>query len=575
MVNRPPFVSRSLFVVPVIAALVSTALGTRALLSSLRSERPAGELYRDRFAVASESATATRVGMEALRAGANAVDAAITVALTLGVVEPESSGIGGGGFALVWDAAQRKVTALDFRETAPRGIDPAALEDRPKTPVEKGRGRMIGVPGEVAGLLELHRRFGTRSLAEDAAPAIALAENGYYTSNHLAQLALAYHDQLEWSRRLYTLFRPDDWCVGIGRKIKNPDLGGTLRRIAAEGRRGFYQGKVASEIVEAAQAAGSPMTDRDLSTYAPVEREPLTVGWEGYKVFTMPPPSAGGLMLAETLGMFGKADLQALGLGSGGYVHLLAETFRGAVADRMRSIGDPAFVKTDVAALTEKMRLLDRRGHIALDRTHPASRFVLKEHGTTHLVVVDGEGNVVSLTSTVNNGFGAFVSTETSGVLLNDELADFTTRAQAQPFGESPNVPRPLARPTSSMTPTIVLRDGLPELALGGSGGLRIATGVTEAFLARTVFGLSPMQSVSATRFHTPTDYTPPNGPVLELEYGASDAIVRDLRSRGETVQLVDDYSGVHMVSFDRGPGGALHMSAAADPRKRGAAAVE
>src|SRR3954468_18960380 len=310
---------RFLFVVPVVLALGSAALSTRSLVASLRA-RGLGEPhpYRDRFAVATENATATRVGLTALRSGANAVDAAIAITLSLGVVQPESSGIGGGGFALVWDAAQRKVTALDFREMAPRGIDAAALEDRPKVALEKGRGRMIGVPGEVAGLLELHRRFGKRSFAEDAAPAIALAENGYFTSNHLAQFALAYHDQLEWSPQLYGLFRPDDWSVGIGRQIKNTALGGTLRRIASEGRRGFYEGKVASEIALAAQAAGSSLTERDLAGYAVVEREPLTVGWEGYKVFTMPPPSAGGLMLAETLGMFGKSDLLPLGLGSGG-----------------------------------------------------------------------------------------------------------------------------------------------------------------------------------------------------------------------------------------------------------------
>jgi gamma-glutamyltranspeptidase/glutathione hydrolase len=553
---------------------------------------------RDRFAVATENATATRVGIEALRSGANAVDTAIAIALTLGVVQPASSGIGGGGFALVWDAAQRKVTALDFREVAPGSLDPAALEYRPKTPIPTGRGRLIGVPGEVAGLTELHRRFGRRSFAEDAAPAIDIAANGYYASDHLARLALAYHAQLNWSEPLRQLFKPDGWAVGVGRRIVNAELAGTLRRIAEQGPRAFYEGSVAAEMVDAAQSAGGFLTAQDLRAYRPVEREPLKVTWEGHTVYTMPPPSAGGLLLAETLGMFGKADLEPLQLASGAYNHLLAETFRGAIADRMRAIGDPAFVKTNVSALMEKVRLLDRRAHIALDRTRPLPKVFIQEHGTTHFVVVDTQGNVVSLTTTINDAFGSMVGTDTTGVILNNELDDFTTKAASALFAtgagttasrvpetstgtEGPNEPRPFARPTSSMTPTIAFQDGLPVLVVGGSGGLRIATGVTQAFLARTVFQRPVVECVSMSRFHTPTDEVPSAGPVLvagpvlELDENVPDAVVQDLKSRGEVVRVVPNYSAVQMVAIERGAGGAVHISAASDPRKGGVARVE
>jgi gamma-glutamyltranspeptidase/glutathione hydrolase len=597
-----PAARRRLYFLPLALCLLLACAGVRKAWRGFDREEVAPRPHVDHFAVATENAAATRVGMDALRSGANAVDAAISIALALGVVQPASSGIGGGGFALVWDAAQRKVTALDFREVAPGGIDPADLEYRPKEVIQSGRGRMIGVPGEVAGLAELHRRFGRRSFAEDAAPAIALAEQGYATSDHLARLAVAYHAQINYSSPIKKLFKPDGYAVGVGRRIVNRDLAATLRRIGAEGPKAFYEGEVAAEIVKAAQATGSTLSLRDLRAYRPLEREPLKISWEGHTIYTMPPPSAGGLLLAETLGMFGKADLAPLGFGSGPYNHLLAETFRGAIVDRMRAIGDPGFVKTDVAALVSKGRLLDRRAAIAHDRARPLPKTVIREHGTAHFVVVDAQGNVVSFTTTINDAFGALVSTETTGVLLNDELDDFTTKAASAMFASStatmrlaegilggtgtnaskvpasstdsagPNEPRPFARPTSSMTPTLAFRDGLPVLALGGSGGLRIATGVTQALLARMVFALPVTDCVSVPRVHTPTDES---SPVIEIDENVSEAVVNDMKSRGETVRLGPNYSAVQMVAIDRGTGGALRMSAASDPRKGGTALVE
>jgi gamma-glutamyltranspeptidase/glutathione hydrolase len=590
---------RRLYLLPLVLCTALAGAGARVAWRGFDDHVPLPRAHVDHYAVATENATATRVGIEALRSGANAVDAAISIALTLGVVQPASSGIGGGGFALVWDAAQRKVTALDFREVAPGAIDPSELEYRPKEVIQSGRGRMIGVPGEVAGLAELHRRFGRRSFAEDAAPAIAVAEQGYATSDHLARLAVAFHAQINYSHPLKALFKPDGYAVGVGRRIVNRDLAATLRRIGAEGPKAFYEGEVAAEIVKAARETGSSMSLGDLRAYRPVEREPLKVEWEDHTVFTMPPPSAGGLLLAETLGMFGKADLEPLGFGSGAYNHLLAETFRGAIVDRMRAIGDPGFVKTDVSALVSQGRLRNRRAEIARDRTRATPRFVLREHGTAHFVVVDAAGNVVSLTTTINDAFGSLVSTETTGVILNDELDDFTTKAAAAAFQANaartpeslsdapsnaskvpasstdtagPNQPRPFARPTSSMTPTLAFRDGLPVLAIGGSGGLRIATGVTQAFLARMVFAVPVTDCVAVPRVHTPTDET---SPVIEIDENVSESVVHDLRSRGETVRLGPNYSAVQMVAFDRGPGGALRLSAASDPRKGGVALVE
>jgi gamma-glutamyltranspeptidase/glutathione hydrolase len=258
----------------------------------------------------------------------------------------------------------------------------------------------------------------------------------------------------------------------------------------------------------------------------------------------------------------------------------------------MRVIGDPDFVHTDVAALMEKVRLLDRRAHIAMDRTRPAPKFFLEEHGTTHFIIVDNEENIVSMTTTVNDAFGAKVSTATSGVILNNELDDFSTKATATLVAtgarasasevpeestgvEGPNEPRPFARPTSSMTPTIVFRDGRPTVVVGGSGGLRIATGVTQALLARLVFHQSAADCVSAARLHTPVDEVPAGEPIIELDDGVAESVVQDLRARGEAVRLGPNYSAVQMVAFERGEHGAVHISAAADPRKGGVALVE
>src|SRR5882724_786849 len=245
-----------LHLLPLALGAVLACAGGGIVLRGASRDPVAPRPYRDKHAVASESAMATRVGIEALRSGANAIDAAISIAFTLGVVQPASSGIGGGGFALVWDAARRKMTALDFREVAPGAIDPATLEYRPKPRVETGRGAMIGVPGEVAGLAELHRRFGGRSFAEDVAPAVSLAANGYAVGDHLARLALAYHAQINWSSQLHALFKPTGWAVGTGRLITNEDLAHTLARIGAEGPKAFYEGGVAQEMVQASRKAG-------------------------------------------------------------------------------------------------------------------------------------------------------------------------------------------------------------------------------------------------------------------------------------------------------------------------------
>jgi gamma-glutamyltranspeptidase/glutathione hydrolase len=290
----------------------------------------------------------------------------------------------------------------------------------------------------------------------------------------------------------------------------------------------------------------------------------------------MPPPSGGGIILLETLAVYSKAELVNMGFGTAGYVHMLAEAMRGAIADRLRTVGDPAFTPDRSAELLAPDRLRARRARIASERTHTPERFPLVEPGTSALVVGDAKGNVVALTTTVNNPFGSGVYAPRSGVLLNDELSDFTDPATAARFGAAPgpNAPRGGARPSSSMTPTIVLRDGAPEVVLGGSGGARIPVNVVQVLLCRLVFAKTLDACVAGPRFF------PQNmGPTLAYNIDQLPAIPvqLDLIDRGEQLKLLtyDDVSAVQIVAFDRATGGGEpRLLAAADPRKGGVALV-
>ncbi len=519
-----------------------------------------------RYAVASENASATAIAMDVLAKGGHAVDAAIAGVLAVGVTQPVSSGIGGGGFAMVWEQKTRTVTVLDFREAAPKGLHPFDFIKRPAQ--EKKRGVMTGVPGEVAGLAELSARFGKLAFADVIRPAADLARKGFPVSPHLAR-ALKWNETWVGKTSRYAFWRPGGALVPAGSVVRNEALGRTLDRIAAEGKAAFYTGAIAADVVETARAAGSPMRAVDLERYKPTQRTPLRTTWEGHDIYAMPPPSAGGLLLFETLHTWSKADLTALGHGSGAYVHLLAETFRGAIADRVRAVGDPDFVRVDVEALAAPARMKARRAKMSPDATTPGEHFPFPEAGTSHLVAVDAEGNIASITSTVNNMFGAKIVTA-GGFPLNDELDDFTPEPLEARYGlrHGPNSPRGGARPTSSMSPTIVVRDGKPVIALGGSGGSRIATGVTQVLIAMLAFGRSPAEAVAAARFETP----PAGGLLLDAN---DPSLVKDLEKRGEVVDATKpNFSAVQVIGFAE-EGGARRLVPAADPRKYGAGAVD
>ncbi|MDB4941835.1 MAG: Gamma-glutamyltranspeptidase [Labilithrix sp.] len=536
-------------------------------------------------AVATDHSDATRAALEVMAHGGNAADGAVAAALALGVVSPSASGMGGGGFALVYEAATGKVTALDFRETSPASFSSDVVWPKPKAgskaPDRFGwsgpRGGAVGVPGEPAGLELLARRFGKRSLAADAAPAVALADRGFFLSRHTAEQVAVFADRVAVLPTFGSAFLTGGRPSVLGTRVRRPELAATLTRYGAAGGRAIYEGPVAQKIVDASRAAQGSLTLGDLAGYAVKERAPLSRTLGGRTVYTMPAPSAGGLALLEVLTMYGatrSSSLASLGFGSSAYLHAVAEALRGSFADRARIAGDPdldpAVAKAFDAAL-EPAQLAARRARIEPMRTHAPLDFRTREQGTSHVVVADAAGNVVTLTSTVNGPFGSGVVAGDTGLLLNNELDDFTTAEDAASFGlegGGPNRPRPRARPVSSMTPTLVIENGLPILALGGSGGTRIATGVVQAALARLVFDLDPNACVSHPRIHT-------QGPLLLVDPEIPNDVRDGLRGRGETVR--DETftgSGIQMIAWQRAAGAPVKLLAAADPRKGGLAAA-
>jgi gamma-glutamyltranspeptidase/glutathione hydrolase len=534
-----------------------------------------------RLAVTTDNGAATEAALATLTAGGNAADAAVAAALTMGVVNPVSSGLGGGGFALVYTEADHKTAVIDFRESAPArvAVDEISARNQRKGDTADKRGTSVGVPGEPAGLEWIVKRFGRRALAEDAAPAAAIAEHGFAINHYLGESIASFADRISASPELSATLLPGGVPAPYRARVARPELGRTIRRFGAEGAHVFYEGAIGEKIVAAVHAAGGTLDAADLVGYRVKERPALERVVGGRTIVTMPAPSAGGLMLLETLEMFGatpQSPLHAMGFGSSAYLHMIAEAMRGAVADRVRIAGDPdadAKVGGAYDHALDPGQLAARRARIEPNRTHPAPEFRSREQGTTHIIVADASGNVVSLTTTVNAPFGAQIVAGDTGIVLNDELDDFSSPQDLVGFGVvglGPNRPRPGVRPVSSMTPTIIFEGGVPILAAGGSGGGRIATGVTQVTLARLIFGLDPSACVSSPRIHVSSssaDLTVDGDIVEDVRVG--------LRARGES--LKDEkyaHSAMQLVAWDR-TGPQLRLLAAADPRKGGLAAAQ
>ncbi|MEQ1822632.1 MAG: gamma-glutamyltransferase [Fimbriimonadaceae bacterium] len=460
--------------------------------------------------VVSDSQIASEVGAQIMRQGGNAVDAAVATGFALAVTHPAAGNIGGGGFMIVRMADGREV-AIDYRETAPTSATRDMYLDPSGTPTKDSLigYRAAGIPGTVAGLWEAHKRFGKLRWSQVVLPAVNLAKDGFKVPAGLAASLRATAESFKPFPASYAQFNRNGQFYVEGETWVQPELATTLARIRDKGAKGFYEGDTAKLLAEAMAANKGLITASDLANYKPVLRKPLRGSYRGYSITTMPPPSSGGVAMIQMLGMIENDNLIGLGWNQSPYLHLLVESMKRAFADRAEHLGDPDFVEVPVAQLLNKDYISNLRKSIG-DRASESKN--VKPFGgnereeTTHFSVVDSAGNAVSNTYTLNGGYGSFATVHGAGFLLNNEMDDFTS-APGKPNGygliqSEKNAIQPGKRPLSSMTPTIVTKDGRLVLVLGSPGGPTIINTVMQNILNVLVFGKTPQEAVSAPRFH-------------------------------------------------------------------------
>ena len=456
---------------------------------------------------------ATQVGVDVLRRGGNAVDAAVAVGYALAVVYPAAGNLGGGGFMTLQFADGRK-TFLDFREKAPLAATADMYLGADGQPVKglSTRGHLaVGVPGTVSGLEFARAKYGTMQRAALVAPALRLARRGFVLEpGDIAMLATATED-FRKDPASAAIFLRDGVPWATGQRLVQKDLARTLQRIARHGGRGFYQGQVGAALAASSRAGGGLITQADLDQYATRELAPVECDYRGYRVVSAPPPSAGGVILCEILNIVEGYPLKDLGHGSAQGVHYQIEAMRHAYVDRNSYLGDPDFVQNPLERLLDKAYAARIRAAIDPARAGVSQELrpgVAPHEGsnTTHYSIIDREGNAASVTYTLNDWFGARVAAAGTGVLLNNEMDDFTIKLGAANMyglvqGES-NAIAPAKRPLSSMSPTIVSRDGKPVLVLGTPGGSRIITVTALVLLNLIDYGMTVQEAVDAPRFH-------------------------------------------------------------------------
>ena len=547
------------------------------LASTLRTVPAAQGVRAHNGMVVAQEKRAARIGVEILERGGNAVDAAVATGFALAVTYPRAGNLGGGGFMVIHRAKENGAIAIDYRESAPAAASEAMFLDAQGAPDPKksrDSGLAIGVPGTVAGLALAHEKYGSGrlTLAELIAPAIALAQSGFPIDDDTADSLPTVRERLARWPSAKAIFFAGDAPLREGEQLIQTDLAATLQAIATEGPRAFYQGRTAERIANAVQAAGGIMTTDDLAGYRAIERPVVRGSYRGYDVVSMPPPSSGGVHLIEMLNILEGYDLAQLGRGEQS-LHLMIEAMKRAYADRAVYMGDPDAVTMPIAGLIAKPYAASLRSSIGERATPSADIRAGKPAGhegrnTTHYSVIDRDGNAVSNTYTLNFSYGLGLVADGTGVLLNNELDDFTAKpGAANAFGLvgfSANLPGPNKRPLSSMTPTIVLKDGKPFLVTGSPGGSRIITAVLQVVTNVIDFGMPIEDAVTAPRLHQQWQ---PEETIYES--GFAPALIDALKARGHTVVASRPATAANSIAVT--PDGLV---GAADTRTRGALAA-
>lgn len=464
-------------------------------------------------AVVTAHPLASQIGVDILKKGGNAVDAAIAVQFALAVVYPNAGNIGGGGFMIYRDK-EGHVTSLDFREKAPEHAHRDMYLDEKGDPITglSLYGQLAaGVPGSVAGMEEAHKKYGSMPWKDLIRPAIDLAENGFSITSQQASEFNNYQERFKkFNPNGAAIIRNEEWDTGD--LFVQTQLAGTLKRIAEQGRDGFYKGETADFIIAEMKRGNGIMTHADLANYHAVWREPIVGTYKDYKIISMPPPSSGGIALVALLQSVEQYPLRAWGFQSDSTVRAMVEAERRIYADRASYLGDPDFYNVPVKYLTDKKRNQDRMAKVNLAKAAPSSEVKASSfpgyepEETTHFSIVDKDGNAVSLTTTINGSYGAYVWVDGAGFLLNNEMDDFSVKPGTPNLygllGGKANAIAPQKRMLSAMTPTIVEQHGQLKMVIGTPGGSTIITSVFQGILNVLEFGMSAQESVNAPRFH-------------------------------------------------------------------------
>ena len=517
--------------------------------------------------VVAQEPIAADVGLSVLKGGGNAVDAAVAVGFALAVTHPSAGNIGGGGFMLIRQADGR-TAFLDFREAAPEKAsrDMYLGPDGEPTHDSISGWRASGVPGSVAGFAFAREKFGTKSWASLLAPAVKLAREGFVVSPTLTEsLSSKDDDRLRTDPASKRIFLRDGNPYQAGETIKQSDLANTLQRISQNGAKEFYEGETAQKFAEAEAAHGGLITLADLKSYKVIERKPLEGNYKGYYVITAPPPSAGGIGLLQMMDMLARTDYQSAGADSAKAVHYEAEVMRRFYADRSEYIGDPGFYNVPLkpllspAYIARRVSTIDPRRATPSDAVGPGLPKALEagvrwheSNQTTHYNVVDQQGNAVAVTYTLNGSYGNGITVPGLGFLLNNEMDDFVAKPGAPNMfgmvGGDANSIEPRKRPVSSMTPTIITKDGKLFMAVGAPGGSRITTGVMQVILDVLDFGMNPQDAVDLPRLHQQwkPDY-------LYLENGFSEVTREALKRMGYQLKPIDGVARVEAIVNNNG----------------------
>ncbi|WP_446377943.1 gamma-glutamyltransferase [Coleofasciculus sp. D1-CHI-01] len=526
--------------------------------------------------VSSQERYATEAGLAVLKEGGNAIDAAVTMGFTMAVTLPSAGNIGGGGFMLVHLADENQTIAIDYREKAPQAATrDMFLDETGDVDPEKSRHSYlaVGVPGTVAGLTMALEKYGTISLARALQPAIELAENGFPVSEYLHRSLVAVKERMQaYPASLAIFYKPGGEPYQIGETLMQRDLAQSLRLIAREGSKAFYHGAIADAIVTEMAANDGLISKADLAEYQPVIREPIRGTYRGYEIYSMPPPSSGGIHLVQLLNILEAFPLSELGQNTAQTIHLMTESMKLAYADRSKYLGDTDFVSVPISGLISKSYAEQLRRNINLTQATPSQEIApgnpnpfIESNNTTHYSVIDNQGNAVANTYTLNFSYGSKITVPGTGILLNNEMNDFSAKPGVPNafglIGGEFNAIEPEKRMLSSMTPTIVLKDEQPFLVTGSPGGSRIITTVLQVILNVIDHDMNIAKATNAVRVHH--QWLPDQ---LMVEQGLNGDTSRLLEEKGHQITVTNTMGSTQSIMLvDQ------TLNGASDPRRPGA----